>query len=233
MKEGLTKKLGPLPVWAWGLIFGVAGYFVYARYKENSAATSSSSTSTLDPNSIDPNTGLTYGQEEDSALSGMATSGGGGGSSSNGTVTPPTLSQELTDVTSLIASLEAAGLIPTPAPTPTPGTPELTPITVPDPTTPTTPAVPGPQSPPATPPTTNPPPPPIVKGQSGLVPQTPAAQPDTITTHVGGPFYNWYKKVYGTAPPVTVSIHSERYIAWTKGTAAAIAKKIPYGTLTG
>jgi hypothetical protein len=81
----VNKKYGPLPLWAWGLVGGVAIYFLY-RYYSNSAATASSSSPTsqvLDPNAIDPNTGLTYGQEESAALNAGAAAGvpGSGGGS--------------------------------------------------------------------------------------------------------------------------------------------------------
>ncbi len=80
----MKKKLGPLPVWAWGVIFGVAGY-LYLRNRSASSSSSSSTSPTasvLDPNAVDPNTGLTYGQEEQAAManSGLsATAGGAGG----------------------------------------------------------------------------------------------------------------------------------------------------------
>lgn len=73
----LTKKLGPLPVWAWGLILGVGGYIVYARSRASSTSTSSGTLGVLDPNAVDPNTGLTYGQEEDAALNANASAAGG------------------------------------------------------------------------------------------------------------------------------------------------------------
>ena len=63
---GLTKKLGPLPVWAWGILGGVAVYFLYTRYKHSSGSSATATgpvASVLDPNAIDPATGLTYGSE--------------------------------------------------------------------------------------------------------------------------------------------------------------------------
>lgn len=83
--SGLTKKMGPLPVWAWGLILGIAGYLVYRHMASSST---SSSPTTQDPNAVDPNTGLTYGQEESAALQGAvpAESGLGGGVSGGGSV---------------------------------------------------------------------------------------------------------------------------------------------------
>ena len=81
--KGLSKKMGPLPVWAWGLIFGVVGYYLYERHLSSSASnTSTASTAqVLDPNAIDPNTGLTYGQEEDAALNANAAQLAGSGGS--------------------------------------------------------------------------------------------------------------------------------------------------------
>lgn len=70
----LKKKVGPLPVWAWGLIFGVVGYYVYVRSRSTATTGISPTDAVLDPNAIDPNTGLTYGQEEGAALN--ATAGG-------------------------------------------------------------------------------------------------------------------------------------------------------------
>jgi hypothetical protein len=73
----LTKKLGPLPVWAWGLILGIGGYVVYARTRSSTSTSSTGTLGVLDPNAVDPNTGLTYGQEEDAALNANASAAGG------------------------------------------------------------------------------------------------------------------------------------------------------------
>lgn len=58
-KKGLnlTKKVGPLPVWAWAAIALIGGYLLYEHYK----GTSSSATSTTTPASTaaDPNTDTT------------------------------------------------------------------------------------------------------------------------------------------------------------------------------
>ncbi|HET7047871.1 MAG TPA: hypothetical protein VFI54_06325 [Solirubrobacteraceae bacterium] len=84
--KGLNKKMGPLPVWAWGLILGTLGYFLYERSKNAAASTSSTNSPTatvLDPNQLDPNTGLTYGQEEGAALSGTFPTSGSLGSSTD------------------------------------------------------------------------------------------------------------------------------------------------------
>ena len=85
-------------------------------------------------------------------------------------------------------------------------------------------------------------------GDPGLATQQPAAPPPpapttgtavktitmlpaTIATHVGGPFYDWYKNVYGRPPPAMVSPNAARYVAWTKGLGKAQAAKIPLGTV--
>ena len=85
-------------------------------------------------------------------------------------------------------------------------------------------------------------------GDPGLATQQPAAPPPpapttttvinkltmlpaSIATHVGGPFYTWYKNVYGQAPPAMVSPNAARYVAWTKGLGKAQAAKIPFGSV--
>ena len=64
---------------------------------------------------------------------------------------------------------------------------------------------------------------------------TPAGRmaPATIATHQGGSFYNWYVNTYGTKPPAMVSPNSARYVAWQRGTPAAQARQIQYGTVAG
>ena len=86
----LKKKIGPLPVWAWGLILGVVGYFAYERYSAGSSSSSgtASTTGILDPNAVDPNTGLTYGQEEAAAENANAASDSGAGSGGGTAVSP-------------------------------------------------------------------------------------------------------------------------------------------------
>jgi len=72
----LTRKVGPLPVWAWGAILGLVGYYVYSRYKSSSTTSASGSTAgVLDPNAVDPNTGFTYGEEESAALNANTAAG--------------------------------------------------------------------------------------------------------------------------------------------------------------
>jgi hypothetical protein len=52
-----------------------------------------------------------------------------------------------------------------------------------------------------------------------------------VATHPGGPFYEWYRGVYGYAPPPTVDNQACRYIAWTQGWPRNVAAGIPYGTI--
>lgn len=87
---GLGKKMGPLPVWAWGLIIGVGVYFLYTRYNSASNTSATAASSSLDPNAIDPNTGLTYGQEEQAAQQNLAPTAGNLGSSGGGGTTTGT-----------------------------------------------------------------------------------------------------------------------------------------------
>lgn len=77
----LKKKVGPLPVWAWGLI-GTAGIWLGYRYYRNAkAAKSSAATSTAVPASSSP---LPY-----NGLGAGIGGGYGGGGGSPWTVTPP------------------------------------------------------------------------------------------------------------------------------------------------
>jgi hypothetical protein len=67
----MNKKYAGLPIWAWGLV-AAAGVWLYVRSRASASASAAPAGPTdqvLDPNAIDPNTGLTYGQEESSALS--------------------------------------------------------------------------------------------------------------------------------------------------------------------
>lgn len=100
---GLTRKLGPLPVWAWGILGGIAVYFLYVRSKGSSGGAQSPTATVLDPNAVDPTTGLTYGQELSSgfptggALQGAANSSPGSSTDTSGGVSPiDALDQELT-----------------------------------------------------------------------------------------------------------------------------------------
>lgn len=49
-------------------------------------------------------------------------------------------------------------------------------------------------------------------------------QSATVTTHVGGPFYNYYKQVTGKAPPARVQASNFIYQAWKAGVRAAALK---------
>lgn len=51
-----------------------------------------------------------------------------------------------------------------------------------------------------------------------------------VTTHPGGPFYEWYRSVYGYAPPATVDSNASRYLAWQQGIPRGLAIAIPYGS---
>lgn len=50
------------------------------------------------------------------------------------------------------------------------------------------------------------------------------AEAATVTTHVGGPFYNYYKQVTGKAPPAKVQASNFVYQAWKSGVKAAALK---------
>jgi hypothetical protein len=52
-----------------------------------------------------------------------------------------------------------------------------------------------------------------------------------VTTHKGGPFYDWYESVYGYAPPATVDSNAARYLAWQQGIPKSLAATIPYGAI--
>ena len=100
MATGLTRKIGPLPAWAWGIVGGIAVYFLYTRYKSsstNAAATSPVATA-LDPNAVDPATGLTYGQE---MAGSYPTAGALQGAANNATSTP-SLDSQLQDFATLL-----------------------------------------------------------------------------------------------------------------------------------
>lgn len=84
----MNKKIGPLPMWAWAVIAGVGGLLLYRYYQNANAGSSSGSgintTGILDPNAVDPNTGITYGEEEAAALNGQAANAATGGGSLGG-----------------------------------------------------------------------------------------------------------------------------------------------------
>lgn len=147
----LKKKVGPLPAWGW--IAAIAlGAFIYYRSKSSSAATTSASDypASLDPNAVDPATGLTYGQEQSSASAGIdpntglpysyeygtgsltPTTGATTDTGTTGTPTPVDLTGGFLDelagfaqVAKALGYVPAAGVTPQPAPgtsNPTPPT---------------------------------------------------------------------------------------------------------------
>ena len=64
----LTRKIGPLPVWAWGVI-AAGAYWAYSKYKGTSSASSVSASGTSGgpaataPAGVDPQTGASYAEE--------------------------------------------------------------------------------------------------------------------------------------------------------------------------
>jgi hypothetical protein len=102
----MKKKMGPLPVWAWGLIFGVAVYYFYERSKASSTTSAASTTGILDPNAIDPATGLTYGQEESAALNANATTAATGALGSTGTTTGTDFATQLQTTEGLLSFIQ-------------------------------------------------------------------------------------------------------------------------------
>lgn len=118
VKAGLTRKLGPLPVYAWAGIAGIGlGYLIYRHNKSSGA---SSTATAADPAT---DSGIVSGDDTGSAggagspglptdASGDTTTGGGVGAGY------PDIGTEVGDITDLIGSLEAGGLIPTPGATP-------------------------------------------------------------------------------------------------------------------
>lgn len=99
MPDGLKKKIGPLPVWAWAIVAGVVigGIILYTRGTSTTDQASDANTD-FTPQ-VDPTTGLPYTGESS------------GGSISSGTAAP-SLAQEISDTTGLISQLQGAGLWP-------------------------------------------------------------------------------------------------------------------------
>jgi len=103
LTKGLSKKIGPLKAWQWGLIIGGGGV-VYAVLKKNglSLGGSTATTKTDDAGLYDAGTSVT----------GTGTSGGSSGGSDNGTAPQPITIQiqsaEPADTTDLEAKLKAA-----------------------------------------------------------------------------------------------------------------------------
>ena len=102
--SAFTRKMGPLPVWAWGILGGLAVYFLYVRYKNASgnSAVNSPVATTLDPSAVDPATGLTYGQE----MAGSFPSAGGLQGAAD-SATAPGLDNQLQDFATLVSDFGA------------------------------------------------------------------------------------------------------------------------------
>ncbi len=84
IKNSLTKKLGPLPAWAWLLITGVAIYL----YRKHEASSSSASTTAAATTTTDTNPPVVLSPGEsiyDPATGGLTTAPGGGSGSEPGT----------------------------------------------------------------------------------------------------------------------------------------------------
>lgn len=68
MAGTFTRKIGPLPVWAWGVI-AAGAYWAYSKYKGTSSASSVSASGTSGgpaataPAGVDPQTGMSYAEE--------------------------------------------------------------------------------------------------------------------------------------------------------------------------
>jgi LysM repeat protein len=113
LEAEVKKKVAGLPVWMWGIAGAAALYFIYRWYSSGSGSSSTAASPTatvLDPNAVDPNTGLTYGEEETAAL-------GGGGTGGLDTFDQGIQSfmQDLLDLESLQQALQ--GFLPQPKPT--------------------------------------------------------------------------------------------------------------------
>lgn len=105
----MKKKVGPLPVYAYVGLATVLVLALYMRSRANANAATTDTTAPAAP-SIDPTTGLPF--------AGIPSGSLGGGTLSpdtSGVFTPPTLAQEVGDVTNLIAALQGAGMITSPS----------------------------------------------------------------------------------------------------------------------
>ena len=136
---GLTKKLGPLPVWAWALGGGalIGGVFYLRRKANGGNASTTSNASTAGGSSnlcVDPTTGQT------APCTGGCTDANGQAvpCTSTDTYTSDLITSQYNTLSSQIAGLQAGEAVestpsttPPPAPTPTPSTtPTSTPCSV-------------------------------------------------------------------------------------------------------
>ena len=97
----LKKKLGPLPVWGWALLgAGGLGLVYYLRSK-SSSSTTAGTTSTVDPNTIDPSTGIPWSQEAQANAANI-----GAGSAGSAANTPVTGGTDLTGIATGLTSTD-------------------------------------------------------------------------------------------------------------------------------
>ena len=124
IKGSLTKKLGPLPAWAWGLV-ALVGVWWYRN--KTSGTVSGTGTGSVGPAATTPQaqTTLQPGESVYDPNTGTLTTAPGGGSTTGGD-TPGGLSSA--DINNLISAIEAGHQATSPptAPTPVPSTPANT-----------------------------------------------------------------------------------------------------------
>lgn len=120
MALDLKKKMGPLPVWSWGLLVGVAVlYYMHSRAASSATSSTTGTATGYDPNAIDPATGISYGQEESAALNATA----GNATSSGSLDTSGSTATNIQNLSDLMTVLQGMGwgVLPTTTAT-TPGT---------------------------------------------------------------------------------------------------------------
>lgn len=105
----MNKKIGPVPVPIAVAIVAVVGFLLYRHYKGQTSTSGLASTSTIspDPNSIDPNTGLTYGAEEAAATGSVGSGASTLGSTDSGAGSTGGL--QLSDLASLLSAFQGLG----------------------------------------------------------------------------------------------------------------------------
>ncbi len=210
----MKKKIGPLPLWAWGLVAGVGLYVLYRYYEASSSSAGNATTTTgiLDPNAVDPNTGLTYGEEEEAAENANAAAQSSGGYTSPSDTTTGTTGlatgetgDEVGDLTNFLTELSNAGFTYNPSGSGSPTAP--TPVA-------------GGSTPSSTPAANTAP---VSNNATGI-------PTGDIETHVGGAFYNWYEAIYHAAPAQFVPATNPVYVDWQKGvTKAKVLAAYPQG----